>query len=169
MPGKRRMYLPEVPAHVVQRGNNRDACFFAEQDYHEYLNWLKEAVDKYRVELQAYVLMTNHVHLLMTPSDEIGISKVIQSVGRRYVQNVNHGYKRSGTLWKGRHKGSIVDAEDYLLSCYRYIELNPVRAGMVNHPGEYPWSSYRHHADGELNRYVTDHALYKAPGLDSEQ
>jgi len=158
-----------IPAHVVQRGNNREACFFAEQDYHEYLNWLKEAADKHQVEIHAYVLMTNHVHLLMTPSDEIGISKVIQSVGRRYVQYVNHGYRRSGTLWEGRHKGSIVDAEDYLLSCYRYIELNPVRAGMVNHPGEYPWSSYRHHADGELNRYVTDHALYKALGLDGEQ
>jgi len=94
---------------------------------------------------------------------------VMQSVGRRYVQYINHCYKRSGTLWEGRHKGSIVDAEDYLLSCYRYIELNPVRAAMVEHPGDYPWSSYQCHAFGELNRYVTDHALYNALGEIDEQ
>jgi len=169
MPRKRRMYLPGIPAHVVQRGNNRDACFFDEQDYREYLNWLKEATEKYRVALHAYVLMTNHVHLLMTPSDEAGISKVMQSVGRRYVQYVNHNYRRSGTLWEGRHKGSIVDAEDYLLSCYRYIELNPVRAGMVEHPGDYSWSSYRHHAYGEKNREIIDHPLYIALGQQNEQ
>ncbi len=169
MPRKQRMYLPGIPAHVIQRGNNRDACFYAEQDYREYLSWLKAATDKYQVELHAYVLMTNHVHLLLTPSDEIGISKVMQSVGRRYVQYINHRYKRSGTLWEGRHKGNIVDAEDYLLSGYRYIELNPVRARMVQHPGEYRWSSYRYHAYGEINRYITDHALYTALGKQKEQ
>lgn len=163
------MYMPGIPAHVVQRGNNRDACFFDTQDYREYLNWLKEATEKYRVALHAYVLMINHVHLLMTPRDDSGISKVMQSVGRRYVQYVNHNYKRSGTLWEGRHKGNIVDAEDYLLSCYRYIELNPVRAGMVEHPGDYPWSSYRHHAYGETNRQIIDHPLYIAPGEQNEQ
>lgn len=166
MPRKQRMYLPGVPAHVVQRGNNRDVCFFHGDDYHFYLSVLGEALRRYQVELHAYVLMTNHVHLLMTPADDSGISKVMQHLGRMYVLYVNRTYRRSGTLWEGRHKASLVNALEYLLACYRYIELNPVRAGMVVVPEEYCWSSYRWHGWGETNLLVSDHALYRGLGKD---
>ena len=108
--------------------------------------------------------MTNHVHLLMTPERADGISSVMQSIGRRYVQYVNYAYKRSGTLWEGRHKSSLVSVEQYLLKCYRYIEMNPVRAGMVEHPADYKWSSYRTNAYGERCQFVTPHSLYMALG-----
>ena len=168
MPRKPRMYLPGIPAHVVQRGNNRSACFFAENDYRFYLQCLYEAQQKYRVAVHAYVLMTNHVHLLMTPADTDGISRLMQSIGRRYVQYINYTYRRSGTLWESRHKASLVQAEDYLLTCYRYIEMNPVRAQMVAHPGDYPWSSYSCHAQGEQDRIIRDHALYLQLDTDGE-
>ncbi|WP_218190334.1 transposase [Pseudomonas sp. CC6-YY-74] len=140
MPRKQRMYLPGVPAHVVPRGNNRDACFFHEDDYRFYLAVLAEGLKRYRVALHAYVLMT--------PADETGISRVMQHVGRMYVLYINRTYQRTGTLWEGRHKASLVNAAEYLLSCYRYIELNPVRAGLVAAPEAYPWSSYRWHGWG---------------------
>lgn len=152
MPRKPRMYLPGVPAHVVQRGNNREACFFQDEDYQFYLAVLGDALKRYRVQLHAYVLMTNHVHLLMTPTDESGISRVMQHLGRLYVLYVNRTYRRSGTLWEGRHKSSLINATEYLLTCYRYIELNPVRAGMVAVPEEYRWSSCRWHGWGRLIR-----------------
>ncbi|WP_137886457.1 transposase [Pseudomonas sp. 2FE] len=166
MPRKQRMYLPGVPAHVVQRGNNRNACFFHEDDYRFYLAVLADALKRHRVELHAYVLMTNHVHLLMTPADTEGISRVMQHVGRLYVLYINRTYRRTGTLWEGRHKASLVNAAEYLLSCYRYIELNPVRAGMVAAPEEYPWSSYGWHAWGVPNGLVADHFLYQQLGAD---
>jgi len=131
MPRKPRVYLSGVPCHVIQRGNDRQPCFYSEEDYVFYLECLYDACKRYKVNLHAYVLMTNHVHLLVTPRVADGISRVMQSIGRRYVQYVNVTYKRSGTLWEGRHKSSLVDADNYLLSCYRYIEMNPVRAGMV--------------------------------------
>ena len=161
MPRKPRMYLPDIPAHVVQRGNNRDACFFCDDDYQYYLEVLGQGLRRYDVHLHAYCLMTNHVHLLMTPEDEDGISRVMQHIGRLYVQYVNKTYRRSGTLWEGRHKASLVDADNYLLKCYRYIEMNPVNAGMVSTPDAYRWSSYRHHAWGKANSLVNDHVLYK--------
>jgi putative transposase len=148
MPRKTRMYLPGVPVHIVQRGNNRNACFFCEDDYRYYKQVLEEGMQRYGVALHAYCLMTNHVHLLMTPQWEDSISRVIQHLGRQYVQHVNKTYGRSGTLWEGRHKSSLVDAEHYLLSCYRYVELNPVTATMVKKPEEYPWSSYHFNALG---------------------
>jgi putative transposase len=148
MPRKPRMYLPSIPAHIVQRGNNRDACFFSDDDYLYYLEVLGQGLRRYGVKLHAYCLMTNHVHLLMTPKDNVGISRVMQHLGRLYVLYINRTYRRSGTLWEGRHKASLVNAEEYLLTCYRYIELNPVAAGMVNTPEQYRWSSYRWHAWG---------------------
>jgi len=155
------MYLPGIPAHVVQRGNNRDACFFADEDYRYYLNALAEGCQRYDVHLHAYCLMTNHVHLLMTQQQtNIGISQVMQHVGRIYVAYVNKTYRRSGTLWEGRHKASLVDADNYILTCYRYIELNPVVANMVITPDQYRWSSYRYHAWGETNNLIKDHQLY---------
>lgn len=164
MPRKPRMYLPGVPAHVIQRGNNRDACFFHEDDYRFYRQCLAEACTRYSVDLHAYVLMTNHTHLLMTPARADGISWVMQSLGRRYVQYINKTYRRTGTLWESRHKASLVSADDYLLACYRYIELNPVRAGMVAHPGDYHWSSYRANAYGKSTRLLTGHSVFTALG-----
>lgn len=164
MPRKLRMYMGGMPCHVIQRGNNREACFHSENDYQFYLYQLGEACRRFGVNLHAYVLMTNHTHLLMTPKDKWAISRVMQSLGRCYVQYVNKKYGRTGTLWEGRHKSSLVDDDKYLLACYRYIELNPVRAGMVDQPGEYYWSSFRFNAYGELNRWLTPHDVYLALG-----
>jgi putative transposase len=169
MPRKPRIYMADVPCHIIQRGNNRQACFFAEQDYQFYLECLTDACERYHVDLHAYVLMTNHVHLLMTPDKADGISRVMQSLGRRYVQYINFEYRRSGTLWEGRHKASLIDAEDYLLKCYRYIEMNPVRAGMVEHPGDYQWSSYRANAYGQRCQLLKPHSLYLAISGQSEE
>jgi len=168
MPRKPRFYISEVPVHVVQRGNNRDPIFFDEADYQAYLKWLKEAAEKYGCKIHAYVLMTNHVHLLLTPNDESGVSRLMQYIGRFYVQYVNHTYGRTGTLWEGRYKSSLVDSERYLLTCSRYIELNPVRASMVSHPGDYPWSSYAVNAEGAASSIIEAHELYKALGATVE-
>lgn len=166
---KTRMYLGGVPAHIVQRGNNRQACFYCDEDYEFYLESLREGLNRYQVELHTYCLMTNHVHLLMTPQDEEGISRVIQHVGRKYVGYFNKLYRRTGTLWEGRHKGSLIDAENYLIACYRYIELNPVVAKMVNAPRDYSWSSYRCNAEGEADSLVTPHSVYLRLHQDKEK
>ena len=168
MPRKARMFLPEIPSHVVSRGNNRDACFYAEDDYCFYLQCLREACSKHRVCVHAYVLMTNHVHLLLTPETEAGIPCVMQSIGRRYVQYINKTYKRSGTLWEGRYKASLVEAENYLLACYRYIELNPVRAFIVAHPADYRWSSYGVNAGIKPRKQLVAHEVYQRLGSDEE-
>ncbi len=164
MARKPRYYLADVPCHVIQRGNNREPCFFAEADYRYYLECLTDACRKYGCSVHAYVLMTNHVHLLVTPSRKDGISSVMQSVGRRYVQYINYSQGRSGTLWEGRHKASIIESAAYLLTCSRYIELNPVRAGMVDRPADYRWSSYRAHAQGKADPILEDHAEYLSLG-----
>ncbi len=132
-----------MPQHVIHRGNNRQATFFADGDYHFYLDCLSDAARRHDCHVHAYVLMTNHVHLLMTPQQPGAIARVMQSVGRRYVRYVNYVYRRSGTLWEERYKTSLVDSDRYLLTCYGYIELNPVRAGMVPDRAGYRWSSYR--------------------------
>ncbi|AGA89783.1 transposase [Thioflavicoccus mobilis 8321] len=170
MPRKRRFFLPDVPAHVVQRGHNRQPVFFAEGDRLAYLKWAKEAASRYRCAIHAYVLMNNHVHLLVTPSDAEAISRLMQYVGRRYVPHINRRYGRSGTLWEGRFKASIIETQSYLLACYRYIELNPIRAGIVTAPEDYRWSSYRCNAFGERDEFLTAHAEYLALGrTDSER
>lgn len=167
MPRRLRLSLAGLPQHVVQRGNNRQPCFFAEDDYRFYLHWLRLGAERYGCEIHAYALMTNHVHVLVTPKSPNAVSRLMQSIGRRYVQYVNRTYRRSGTLWEGRFKASLVNAEEYLLLCYRYIELNPVRAGMVQDPSEYVWSSYRWHGLGEANTLIKDHALYLEMGPES--
>jgi putative transposase len=136
---KPRFTIPGVPQHIVQRGNNREPCFFAPEDYRFYLDSLRE-------------------------SAEGAIGRCLQSVGRRYVRYVNRVYRRSGTLWEGRYKASLIDTETYLLTCYRYIELNPVRAGMVVHPGDYHWSSHRHNAAGQEDEALTPHPEYRRLG-----
>ena len=165
MPRRTRAWLRDVPLHVIQRWNNRAACFFADEDYQCYLHWLKTYLDKYQCALHAYVLMTNHVHLLVTPGKAGSVSRLMQSLGRRYVQYINRQYKRSGTLWEGRFKASLVQAETYLLTCSRYIELNPVRAQMVTQPQDYRWSSYRCHAMNEGGEWLTDHPVYTGLGV----
>ncbi len=160
-----RFVIPGQPQHVIVRGINREAIFYQEEDYRFYLEKLKYACEKHGCWLHAYVLMTNHVHLLLTPDTESGIGKTIQSVGRYYVQYFNYHYQRTGTLWEGRYKATLIDSENYLLTCSRYIELNPVRAGMVAHPSEYPWSSYGINALGESNENVTPHRLYRRLGI----
>jgi putative transposase len=159
-----RLILPGQPHHIIQRGNNRQPVFFAEEDYRLYLGWLKEAAGKYGCAIHAYVLMTNHVHLLLTPAHEEAVGKVMQTLGRRYVRHINHTYQRTGTLWEGRYKSSLIDSEHYLLTCHRYIELNPVRAGMIEHPLNYAWSSYHHNAVGKTDPLIEEHDGYLALG-----
>jgi len=168
MPRQVRYKVTGIPQHVVQRGNNRQVTFYGADDYLFYLECLKEAAEKHQCDVNAYVLMTNHVHLLVTQHDKRGVGKMMQSIGRRYVQYINQAYARTGTLWEGRYKASLVQSERYLLACYRYIELNPVRARMVEHPAEYKWSSYRCHAQGEVNEVITDHELYHQLGHTGE-
>ena len=133
----KRICPPNITQHIIQRGNNRQVCFASEQDFEAYVAWLKQYSQHYKVKVHAWVLMTNHVHLLCTPADHNGVSKMMQSLGRHYVRYFNNTYKRTGTLWEGRFKSCLVDSDHYLLTLYRYIELNPVRANMVNHPAEY--------------------------------
>jgi putative transposase len=165
-----RFNLPGHPQHVIVRGNNREPIFYADDDYRFYLEKLKQACDKHQCDVHAYVLMTNHVHFLITPHTGNGLSKAIQMIGRYYVQYFNHTYQRTGTLWEGRYKATLIDSETYALSCYRYIELNPVRArDMVDHPSKYPWSSYRHNAMGKYNELIVHHELYQGLGQNDEE
>jgi len=164
-----RYVIPGQPQHVIQRGNNRTPIFGAKEDYLFYLECLKQAAQAHDLAIHAYVLMTNHVHLLATPSHETSIGKTLQSLGRRYVQYFNYTYQRTGTLWEGRYKATVIHSEAYLLTCSRYIELNPVRAGMVPHSREYPWSSYHWHAHGKADELLSDHALYRRLGSTPEE
>jgi putative transposase len=159
-----RLILPGQPHHVIQRGNNRSPIFFAEKDCWHYLDWLGEESKKQGCAIHAYVLMTNHVHLLLTPQRSDSISSMMQALGRRYVRYINYTYQRSGTLWEGRFKSALIDSEPYLLTCQRYIELNPVRAGMVTDPVDYRWSSYQANAIGQPNPVLTPHPLYLSLG-----
>jgi len=169
MPRPPRYPLGGVPQHVIQRGNNRQPAFFHQDDFRFYLDCLGEAAAKHSCEIHAYVLMTNHVHLLMTPCQVNGVAKVMQSLGRRYVRHINSTYQRSGTLWEGRYKASLVESEIYLLTCSRYIELNPVRANLVTDPAEYSWSSYQWYALGKSDPLITDHAVYLELGRTDEE
>ena len=164
MARKPRFNLPGVPQHVIQRGNNREPCFFDAEDYRCYLDALEHASKQCGCAVHAYILITNHVHLLVTQERRDGVSAMMQSLGRRYVRYINDRYQRTGTLWEGRYKAALVDSERYLLACYRYIELNPVRAGMVKSPGRYPWSSYRYNALGMPDSLVIEHGNYQALG-----
>ncbi len=168
MPRRARLARAGIAWHVIQRGNNRSACFYADEDYRFYLDTLHEQAQKHGCEIHAYVLMTNHVHLLMTPARTDSAALTMKHLGQRYVQYVNRTYRRSGTLWEGRFKSCLAQDEHYVLACYRYIELNPVRADMVKHPGEYRWSSYRANAYGESNIMLTQHAQYRSLGDDEQ-
>jgi putative transposase len=141
MPRRARLYLPELPYHIVQRGNNREACFIEPENYQFYLELWKEISKRYGALVHSYCLMTNHIHFLVTPTTDTSISNTMKVVGSRYAQYINKKYGRTGTLWEGRHRSSLVQSEKYFLVCCRYIELNPLRSGMVGVPEEYQWSS----------------------------
>ena len=158
-----------IPQHVIQRGNNRQVCFASEQDFAVYANWLKAYAKEFQVDLHAWVLMTNHVHLLCTPRVENAVSRLMQALGRQYVRYFNFSYKRTGTLWEGRFKSCLVQQEAYLLQLYRYIELNPVRAGIVNNPENYLWSSYHYNALGKSDPLISPHAEYLSLGNTPEK
>lgn len=164
MPRKPRFFLPDVPVHIVQRGHSREPVFYEDSDYSAYLHWVEEAIDRYHCVIHAYVLMTNHIHFLVTPQVRQGVSQMMQHIGRRYVPYINHTYGTSGSIWEGRFKASLIHDEEYLFTCMRYIELNPVRANMISNPGQYRWSSFRHNAQGKENKLITPHALYQRLG-----
>jgi len=159
-----RLCLSGIPQHIIQRGNNRQICFGSDEDFAAYAYWLAEFSQKYHVAIHAWVFMTNHVHLLVTPETPDGLSKMMQSLGRQYVRYFNYTYRRTGTLWEGRFKSCAVDAENYLLICQRYIELNPVRANMVGCPEEYRWSSYSANGLGQDVKLCTPHPIYTRLG-----
>ncbi len=159
MPRRPRITIPGIPLHLIQRGNNRQACFFANDDYRLHLNWLEKYAKDSCCLVHAYVLMTNHAHLPIPPKTASAASDLMKQLGQRFVQYINRTYRRSGTLWEGRFRSCLAQEEEYILACYRYIELNPVRANMVSHPAEYTWSSYRANAQGEQS-IITPHSLY---------
>ncbi len=164
MPRPARIEVPGVALHIVQRGNNRSACFFGDLDRRFYLKCLKEASVARGCQIHAYVLMSNHVHLLITPEQPGAASATLQDIGRRYVRTINLIHERTGTLWEGRFKSSLIDSARYLFACHRYIELNPVRAGIVSRPGDYSWSSHAHYAYGVSSELLTPHRLFTELG-----
>lgn len=157
MPRIQRLCIPGLPLHIVQRGNNKETCFHGTPDNLAYLEALTYSASRYYADVHAYVLMTNHVHLLITPREQSSASRMMQFLGSKYVRRFNAVHQRTGTLWEGRFHSSIIDSDRYLLACYRYIELNPVRANMVATPAEYRWSSFRANALGEYDKVIEPH------------
>lgn len=154
-----RLTLSGYPHHVIQRGNNRQLIFASTADYRMLLDLLDEYGKKFEVAIHSYVLMSNHFHLLVTPQTPDGLPQMMQAVGRRYVRYFNGAQKRSGTLWEGRYKSTVIQTERYLLACMAYIDLNPVRASLVAQAGDYPWSSYGHYVGRRVDQLITPHAL----------
>jgi len=163
-----RTVAPGVPLHVVQRGNNRATCFFDTEDFDRYLRFLHRAAGEEHCRVHAYCLMSNHVHLLMTPEDQSSCARFMKVVNQRYAQHLNRIHERTGTPWEGRYRSNAVYSMRYVLACYRYIELNPLRAGIARHPADYPWSSYRTNAEGLANPLIRPHGTYAALGRDPE-
>jgi putative transposase len=155
-----RLTVPGYPHHVIQRGNNRQTIFGDTPDYELLLSLIDEHARKQQVAIHAYVLMSNLFHLLATPETLEGIPQMMQAVGRRYVRNFNLRHGRSGTLWEGRYKSTLIQAERYLLACMVYMDLNPVRAGMVAEPAQYGWSSHQHYVGLRMDKRITPHPLY---------
>ena len=164
-----RLAWPDVPLHIIQRGNNRQPCFFADADYRIYLAWLAEHADASACRVHAYVLMSNHIHLLVSFDRPGSPGALMKALGQRYTHYVNWRYQRTGTLWDGRYKSCLVQEGGYLLVCQRYIELNPVRAGMVDFPAQYRWSSYRGNAEGKADSLLRPHPVYACLGADGAE
>lgn len=163
-----RYFIKNVPQHIILRGNNRGPIFANDEDCQFFKEVLQDAAKRNGLAVHAYVFMTNHIHLLATPATEESIPNALQSLGRRYVQYFNFRYERTGTLWEGRYRATIVKAETYLFECMRYIELNPVRPGMVRHPSAHAWSSYGVNAGLTAGALVKPHRLYRALGASEE-
>ena len=169
MPRKPRVLVDGMALHIVQRGVDRAATFFDTDDYLLYLELLRQAAELHGLQVHAYCLMTNHIHLLLTPIEASELSPAMKRLTQIYVQRINRLYNRSGPLWSGRYKATLVGSDRYLLSCYRYIELNPVRANMVSHPAEYQWSSFKFNSGRCRSTLIEPHPAYIALGSDSKQ
>ncbi len=165
MPRTARLVVPDMAVHIVQRGHDRAACFFDEADYRAYLEALRQYAAEFGCSVHAYCLMTNHVHLLLTPRTEDGCALMMKRLAQCYTQHVNKVKERTGSLWQGRYRSCLVTSERYALACYRYVELNPVSAGMVGHPRDYRWSSYRANAEGRPDQLIEPHPAY--PGVNA--
>ena len=168
MPRRARSYIAGLPYHIVQRGNNKEPCFIQPSDYQFYLELWKECSKLYAVSIHAYCLMTNHIHFVVTPENETGISTTMKVVGSRYAFHINRTYSRTGTLWEGRHRSSLIDTDRSLLLCYQYVEMNPVRAGMVKRPEEYAWSSYGRNGCGDKS-WLQPHDEYLNLGTNQQE
>jgi putative transposase len=164
MSRRSRLVFPDVPLHIIQRGNNRQACFSCTNDFVIYLHMLEQHAMQSACRIHAYVLMTNHVHLLLSPQDRSSASRLMKGLGQQYVQYFNRRHRRSGTLWEGRFRSCLVQDEQYFLVCQRYVELNPVRAAIVAAPGDYPWSSFQSNAFGRTGKVVSPHETYSRLG-----
>jgi len=161
----RRCFAPGYPAHVIHRGNNRQDVFHCESDFRYLWRSLKEASAGFEVDINAYAFMTNHVHLILTPGDRGCVSRMMHWTARRYAGYFNQRYGRTGHCWGGRFRSFLITQENYLLECHRYIDMNPVRAGLVRHPADYAWSSHRFYAFGEMNDLVTPHSALLELGI----
>ena len=166
MPRRSRLVLPNTPMHIIQRGNNRQDCFFDDEDYLSYLRWLQEIAHKTQCDIHAYALMANHVHLLLTPAHTASISDLMRLLGQRYVQYINRAYKRTGTLWEGRFRSCVTSEDRYIIGCYRYIELTPVQENLAEKPEAYRWSSFHANALGKPSKLVQPHSAYLQFGED---
>lgn len=173
MARKARFNLRGFPHYILQRSSNSLPCFFDEEDYQFFLESLRTAAAHYQCRLHAYALLPGEVHLLVTPEIESGLPQMMQSLGRRYVQRINHRYHRSGSLWDGRYKSSVIDSGAYLLTCYRYIESLPRRRGFSSTESDYPWTSHAFHADvdadNDMPGLLSEHAIYKELGSSSDE
>lgn len=159
-----RLVVPHQLHHIIQIGNDRQAIFRDADDYAAFLRWLREAAKQFKVAIHTYVLMPDHLHLLASPTDSVGLGRMMQWIGRHYVPYFNSKYRRTGTLWQGRYKTTVIEAAPYFLACSRYIELNPVRVGLAASVADHPWSSYAHHAGIRPDPLITDHPIYWALG-----
>ena len=159
-----RIVIPNQPLHIMHRGNNRQNIFKTKEDMRRMKADIKESLLKSECELHAYVIMNNHLHLLLTPSDKEQLAVFMQSMANRYVRYFNAKHKRTGTIWEGRYKSCLIDSSNYLFTLYKYIEMNPVKAGMVKNSQDYEWSSYRHNALGKIDPLLTEHKQYKQLG-----
>jgi len=168
MARRKRLFTKGMPLHVTQRGNNRIVTFRKPSDYEMFLLFLRLATARYRVQLHAYALMSNHFHLMVTPDSPEQLARAMQSLGRRYVRFFNDRYERTGTLWEGRYRTAVITNERYFLACLRYVEMNPVRGGIVTSPELYRWSSYGTHAFGAPNRLLASHAVFDGLGNSPE-
>lgn len=164
-----RIVIPNQPLHIMHRGNNRQDIFESEDDMLRIKEDIDHSLSKSSCHLHAYVIMSNHLHLLITPDDKVQLSKFMQSMANRYVRYYNAKHQRTGTIWEGRFKSCLVDSDNYLFSLYKYIEMNPVKANMVEYAADYPWSSYHCNALGKSDKLVTEHKLYTRLGNNSEE